>query len=476
MESQYNWKEELKITSANYHTIGSWVALVINFFWFISDYFIIPDHFQDFLIFRIFITILILAVIWAKDKLEPALIGFIPVLGLVFQNAYMYSVMELPAFRNHTYGYVALFIGMGLLVLWEYKYTIAVIVFTLVSNTAFFSIYSPLNLNEILVNGGMLATAVAICTIALVQTRYNLTKKELQSRIALSKSNDQLARQKKIIEEKNRDITDSINYAKNIQEAILPNQGEIEKVLKDHFIFYKPKDIVSGDFYWFANKGKVSFIAACDCTGHGVPGGFVSMIGNDLLNQIIIQEDNNDPGQILTLLNKGVKSVFTKEGGQEAQDGMDMALCTFEQNGESGEINRIRYAGAYNPIYIVREGIGSSFPTGNGSNLSNFGENLLEIKADKACIGGNTKLGFGFKSHTFNVKKGDCIYLFSDGFMDQFGGRRGKKFTKKRFKELLVEINGVCMSEQLDLISQKKIKWMGKLDQLDDMLVLGFRI
>lgn len=295
------------------------------------------------------------------------------------------------------------------------------------------------------------------------------------SRLALAASNQELEVQKSVIEEKNKDITDSITYAKNIQQAILPNDTEITQVLKDHFIFYQPKDIVSGDFYWFAKKNRKIFIAACDCTGHGVPGAFVSMIGNNLLNQIVLEDNQSDPGKILTLLNDGMKAVFTRDAEQEAQDGMDMSLLRFDLDELSLELKTVQFAGAKNPLYIVRKGVANT-EIGKQNIFKLFGEDLVELKGDKTPIGGESVEGFEFTRWSIDLVKGDTLYIFSDGYPDQFGGEKGKKFMTKRFKELILSFQPETMESQKDVLEQTMKDWIGSGDQIDDQLVIGIRV
>ena len=281
--------------------------------------------------------------------------------------------------------------------------------------------------------------------------------------------------QKEELAEKNKDITDSINYARNIQRAILPATSEISSAVKDIFVLFRPKDIVSGDFYWFADKGPKVFIAACDCTGHGVPGAFVSMIGNNLLNQIIMEQNHNDTGEILSLLNKGVKSVFTREGTQEAQDGMDMVLLGLDIDREKGMILSVQVSGANNPFYLIREGIGNSELVKSGP-LFPFQNNLGELKGESTPIGGDTSSDYKFTGTTLKLQQGDMIYLCSDGYKDQFGGEIGKKFMSKRFKQLLLGICSKSLNEQRALLDKTISEWIGTGEQIDDILVIGIKV
>ncbi|MBL4657263.1 MAG: SpoIIE family protein phosphatase, partial [Flavobacteriales bacterium] len=257
---------------------------------------------------------------------------------------------------------------------------------------------------------------------------------------------DKVRERTKELAEKNKEITDSINYAQNIQQAILPAIKSIERGFEDSFVLFRPRDIVSGDFYWYADKEDKAFIAACDCTGHGVPGAFVSMIGNNLLNQIILEKNIEEPGEILSKLNQGVKFAFTQDGEQEAQDGMDMVLAVLDR-----KKMELQFAGANNPMIYIKKG-------------------ELEVKkADRTSIGGDTSMDFEFVNHTVKVEEGDQFYLFSDGYPDQFGGVKGKKFMMRQYKEMILENHKKPMSEQHDIYHKALLGWMGnEHEQIDD--------
>jgi serine phosphatase RsbU (regulator of sigma subunit) len=201
------------------------------------------------------------------------------------------------------------------------------------------------------------------------------------------------------------------------------------------------------------------FIAVCDCTGHGVPGAFVSMIGASLLKEVIIEKGIEEPGEILSALSRGVKEIFTQEGQLEAQDGMDMTLCVFEKSKSDVSFQGIKFAGANNSILIVRKE-----------------SEVDEIKADRKSIGGATEVDFEFATIEVNLSKGDSLYMYSDGYIDQFGGPKSKKFMKKKFKDLLVQIHQQPMAVQYVKIQEIMKDWIGKGEQIDDQLVIGIGI
>jgi phosphoserine phosphatase RsbU/P len=264
-----------------------------------------------------------------------------------------------------------------------------------------------------------------------------------------------ITKQKEEIEEQKKDIEDSIKYAKRIQTAILPPDKYLSELFKDIFILYKPKDIVSGDFYWVNQKGNKSYIAAVDCTGHGVPGAFMSIVGNDQLNYAVHVQNKEAPGEILNELNIGVtKTLRQQKGVNTLRDGMDIALCSFDF-----ERKELEFAGAKNNLYLLRDGV------------------LQEIKADRHPIGAYIDEDLKeFTTQKIQLIKDDLIYIFSDGYADQFGGEKGKKFKYKNFKDLLIEIHKLQIDQQKTLLDETLINWQGDIEQLDDILVIGIKI
>ncbi len=278
--------------------------------------------------------------------------------------------------------------------------------------------------------------------------------------------------QSKEIERKNKDIIDSITYAKRIQDAILPTNERFTKALSQTFILFNPKDIVSGDFYWLATKDDKILFAAVDCTGHGVPGAFMSIVGHNLLDKIVGEYGITNPAKILGELNKGVANTLKKETGQEGiRDGMDIALCCFDKKNKT-----LEYAGAYNPLYIIsKEQLKTDLnlvPTAQNE----AGLKLYEIKGDRFPIGNYSEETKSFTNNTLQLNAGDTIYLFSDGYADQFGGKNGKKFRYKQFKELLLEMNDLPMEQQKQKLETEFNQWMGQHEQIDDVIVIGSRL
>lgn len=283
--------------------------------------------------------------------------------------------------------------------------------------------------------------------------------------IQVKERTSEIVEQKKVIEEKNKDITDSINYAKTIQEAILPSNDLKNKLFPDSFILFKPKDIVSGDFFWFAEKNNKKIIAACDCTGHGVPGALMSMIGNNILNQIVNEKGITSPDEILNHLHKEIRKTLNQEEQNESKDGMDIAIITFNSQTE------IEFAGAQRPLWIIRK-------IDNGELLidKEMLPHLIETKGDKFAIGGwQSETERKFTNHKISLSKGECIYISSDGYADQFSDI-DKKLMTSRFKELLISVQQKPMTEQEIFLSDFIEKWRGVREQIDDILVIGVRI
>ena len=265
------------------------------------------------------------------------------------------------------------------------------------------------------------------------------------------KMTQSIVEQNRVIALKNRDITDSINYARKIQESLLPHIEQIQEALPNSFVYYKPRDIVSGDFYWFQEIDGKLLLSAVDCTGHGVPGALMSMIGFSKLNEIS-HKNNPDPGYILEKLDEGVREALnTKRYDHESKDGMDMALCSFDLKNK-----KVQYSGAFRPLIKIN------------------GENIEETKGNRYPIGGGSSyIKNGFTTHEFDINEGDCFYMFSDGFPDQFGGPKDKKFMNKKFKELLQEIQSLLPKEQIFRLDTELKNWKGETEQVDDILVIG---
>ena len=271
----------------------------------------------------------------------------------------------------------------------------------------------------------------------------------------------EVVKQKEELSQKNKDITDSINYALRIQHTILPSDKKIKELLPESFVLYMPKDIVSGDFYWVGEvNGEIGaasrvVVAVVDCTGHGVPGAFLTIVGNNLLNHIINELHITNPKDIINEMNSGIINRLALMDNNIVRDGMDMAVCAIDRKGNTFSL---LFSGAYNPLYYVRDNQLMELP----AIRYNIGSIPHEQKENVTC-------------HTVEIKKGDMVYLFSDGYVDQMRHQTGKKFMKGRFKQLLLDIHKKPPLEQKQIMEQTHIDWKGNLFQTDDILVMGFR-
>jgi serine phosphatase RsbU (regulator of sigma subunit) len=264
----------------------------------------------------------------------------------------------------------------------------------------------------------------------------------------LEKQKIEIEHQKKLVDEKNREISDSINYALRIQTASLPEKNELSFYFNTYNLFFKPKDVVSGDFYWAAGDENKVVLAIGDCTGHGVPGAITSMIGSMLLNEIYYVKKITQPDEVLKELNRLVKLTLRQENDSLSKDGMDMAICQWDK-----KTNTLLYSGANRPMYILR------------------GNELIEHKPTKVSVGGYVPLIQNYDLNTFELRSGDKMVLTTDGFADQFGGTNEKKFTTKAFKILLKETSQLSLSEQSKIIEDRFHNWKNDFEQTDDILV-----
>ncbi len=279
----------------------------------------------------------------------------------------------------------------------------------------------------------------------LLRTRRHLTEmRSAYNEIDIQRSELQL---------RNKDLTDSLNYARRIQAALLPAEHHIRKIFKDYFIYYRPKHIVSGDFYWFSERDGKYFIAAADCTGHGVPGALMSMIGLELTQKIINEMKVDDSDELLLTMNRELESAFFKEESGKAliRDGIEMSICIIDRNTKVME-----FSGAFLPVYIVRD------------------DKLIELKGDKKNVVQSFAM-VSFNRSTFRLQEGDTLYLFSDGYADQFGGPENKKFMYRRLRHILLTISKYPLTDQERILDETITSWMGVHDQIDDMMILGVK-
>lgn len=287
----------------------------------------------------------------------------------------------------------------------------------------------------------------------------NILKDELNTELEqkVKDRTKELNEQKEILSEKNEEIVSSIRYAKRIQNAILPPDDLVNQSFSNSFILYKPKDIVAGDFYWIEPNLNTTLFAAADCTGHGVPGAMVSVVCNNALNRSVREFNLHEPGKILDKTREIVVEEFAKSN-EDVKDGMDISLCKLEKK-NSGKY-KLEWAGANNPLWIIS----NANPT-----------QLLEFKPNKQPIG-KVETPTHFTTQSIELEKEDHIYLFTDGFQDQFGGEKGKKFKASKLKELLLSIHGKSMPEQKEILNAAFEKWRGNLEQVDDVCIMGIKV
>ena len=300
---------------------------------------------------------------------------------------------------------------------------------------------------------------------ALLKMRVDLRENERVLEQKVIERTEEVVKKKEEIEQKNEElevlykhVTDSIRYAKRIQEAILPPESVVKDILHDSFVLFKPKDIVSGDFYWIDKKNGKSIVAAVDCTGHGVPGAFMSIVGYNLLKEIVANNDLSSPAVIMDMMSEGVNKTLhnklSSEDTNQTKDGMDMSMCVVDYDNME-----LQYAGAFNPLYLVRNG------------------DLSQYKADKFPIGHRiSSTAQHFTNNKIKLQKGDTVYIFSDGYADQFGGPRGKKFMAGRFRDLLLKVSKKPIAQQKEELYTMLENWRGSHEQVDDILVIGFQI
>jgi len=297
--------------------------------------------------------------------------------------------------------------------------------------------------------------------LALIKMRDDLAENERSLERKVLERTEEVVRQKSEIENKNQEleilykqVTDSIHYAKRIQEAILPPNNYIKSVLPNSFVFFKPKDIVSGDFYWVEKKNNLTYFASVDCTGHGVPGAFMSLVGHNILKDILNNTSVIKPSEILDRLRDGViNTLHASNAETKSKDGMDITLCSI-----NFDTLELQYAAAFNPLCLVRNG------------------ELILHAANKFPIGSFIGEKQNFDNYTIQLQKNDQIYIFSDGYADQFGGPNGKKYMIGNFRRLLTKTAELPINEQKEFLSKTIVEWQGGLEQVDDILIIGLKV
>jgi serine phosphatase RsbU (regulator of sigma subunit) len=468
-------KREFYESTVKFHVIATWVGLILNIVWVISDYFILRDHLIPFFTFRACVSLLSALVLVFRKTLGVNIYTcmFLLVTGISVQNAYMWSVMDVAHLQKHAFAYMVLFIGVGMLVLWELRLSVFLAIITIASNIIFYTINSTLTIDQFMVNGGLITLSVVIFCVFLIRSRYRLTYNEIRIRLELELSKKvieqkheevvlqkvEIQSQKDTLEAKNREITDSISYAKRIQNSLIPSEAKFRTTLQNSFVLFKPKDIVSGDFYWIYQRDSIVYYVTADCTGHGVPGGFMTMLGLSFLEQIIVNQNVENPAEVLNLMRDKLIKTLNQHGQEgENKDGMDICVCRLDT-----KRNELIYSAAHNDLYVVK------------SHSLNGSKELIEYKANRQPCGYHV-LNKPFTSATIQLEPGDCIYTFTDGYADQFGGPKGKKFRYKQFEQLLLANAHLDMADQRTVLSKTFDEWRNSHEQVDDVLVIGVRV
>ncbi len=451
-------ENELEKNSESYHLYGAWIAIFADPLFGLTDYLNMPYAWVNIFILRIWVAVatIITLFLWKKYKFSSQILIFVPFFLISLQNSYTFALIKQTDFIGHCLNYVALFIAGGMFILWKWQISIVVILLSAVAKVTFFSLNPQLNIEQSFIDGCLLLILIEILFIILVQTRYSLTIQNIKSKLALVMLNDELAQQNIIIERKNKDITDSIHYAQRIQSAMLLLDEQIKNTLDDnYFILFKPRDVVSGDFYWFAEKEEKIIVIAADCTGHGVPGAFMSMVGDSLLNSIIHDKEIHQPDIILNELHKGIR-IALKQEETANRDGMDLSMVVIDKKNKIAQ-----YAGAKNPIIYIQN------------------NQLFEIKGNKMPIGGEQKEEKRvFTVHNIDISQNTMFYLFTDGFQDQFGGEFDKKFMISNLRELFLKIHLEDTNTQQKILDETITNWIaqGKDKQIDDITVIGVKV
>lgn len=467
IQNENAWKVELEALGRRSNMFAGFVAfLLVPIHIFTTDYLDINERFSPLSLgIRIGIAILTLLIFFVQTrvKLSSVFFSYLTFFIVSISDGYMSSLSNEAAIQSHLLAYCLVLIGANITFFWEVKHSIISVTISLL--VVSFLIYhnSTIPYIDILRRGGYFTFFLAVLSVILMWTRYTLYKKNFMINLSLAKSKQiieenkaELEVQNKLLVNKNFHITSSINYAKKIQESILPQDDSINEVLDHNFIFYRPKDIVSGDFYWFYKTGKEVFIAVVDCTGHGVPGAFMSLIGYTQLNKIVIENGEKDPSRILTLLNSEVvKTLKQSDHPSNSKDGMDICLVCYEP-----AKSKVSFAGANRPLYYFSKG------------------ELHQIKGTSMSIGGNyIQQGVKtYETHVLDLTENDTVYLFSDGFVDQFGGESNKKYLSKRFRSFLSQIGHEPIGIQKKKIDEEFTYWQGGYEQTDDVLVIGFKV
>lgn len=437
-------------------------GMILYPLWSINDYLFAPELFVEFAIIRGVETLMIVLLyrLFVTGKINDKQLIDLVFYPITIEIAYMCNVVSEEALIPYYLGYATLYAATFVVVLIPFKKAIAYYLAGIVSFALIYLVIGNLSVETHLKQGGFLFLTVTLFASLFVYFDYKSVIKEIRARVKLDHSNfllnirnNEIKKAHALLEVQHKEMRDSINYAKRIQDALMPNFKTIKSTFQEVFVVYEPKDIVAGDFYWMEKIDDNVYFAVADCTGHGVPGALVSVVCLNSLNKVLLDEKITDPAKILDRSRELVVKRFS-QNTEDVYDGMDIVLCKLNLKS-----NVLTYSGAYNPLWILRK------------NAIDF-----EVyKADKQSVGKSHSAN-PFSEHDIQMQSGDELYLSTDGFQDQFGGPKGKKLKSKYLKQFILANQGELMEEQGLQLRNLFLKWKGKEEQVDDVCVLGVKV
>lgn len=481
IKSMETWEERSKylgiytsLTAGIFHFLFIFLFLILGIreLMFINIFFSLPIYIIAYLLIRkSFVTLSFIL-----SFIEMALHALAAVYYIGLETGFHFYLIQVAVTINLFYGWkrtlrTGIFIGFFLIFILVRILFREGGVYTIDSHAIVYSLY--------VFNFLIFALAVSIFLKYFVEMSFTFEKDLKRKNWQISEQKEEIETQRDaILQQKNelelvhREVTSSINYATRIQQSVLPAASSFTDRISDHFVLYLPKSKVSGDFFWWATVDDYTIIAAADCTGHGVPGAFMSMLGITYLREIVLKEKITRPSVILEELRKEVVKGLKQKGETgEQKDGMDMALVSIDHKKKT-----VQFSGANNPLYIVTtNGVNTMGEEIKGIPGKGTDSTLYEIKADRMPIGIFENMN-PFQLHQFKFSEGDTLYLFSDGFADQFGGKEGKKFMYSPFKQLLLENSDESLPEQKEILETSFRNWSREYEQVDDVLVMGIKL
>jgi len=441
--------------------IGLLATPIINLAWLPLDWFMANGSFQLFLEIRLGLLVFCLGLYFAvrSGKLDMELGTHISLAAFLFQVLFMMNVVPESALLVYNLGAAAYYLGLGSVLSWRPINSLIFLGYAALIAVFCFALFGMHNFTSHFRNGSMVVFTAWLIPAITARMRYNTFLTEITQRYhldfangILAKKNEEITNQRGIIEAAYNRITDSLIYAKKIQESILSSAEDFHQLVPNSFIINKPKDIVSGDFFWFRKKAGFIYIAVADCTGHGVPGALMTVLGTSILNQLLEENHLPAPKEILEQLNSKIRQSHT-DNSLQIHEGMDIALVRIDT-----ESNKLIFAGAKRPLFLINKG------------------ELKEIKGSKTSIGSCERLFDCFEEHHLEIEEDDFIYLFTDGLIDQMGGPKSRKYMIKRLREEFLIINNVQAPNQEKYLEKSLAEWQGEESQTDDILLLGFQM